>query len=48
MEEIERPGIFIARDEMLLPTASQRLYTYVADWNRIIGSLADHEGLTVK
>lgn len=37
MEEIEKARNFIAHNRMLLPSEFQRLYMYVADWNRVIG-----------
>ncbi len=37
MEEMEKARHFIAHNRMLLPTEFQRLYMYIADWNRIIG-----------
>lgn len=37
MEELEKARNFIAHNRMLLPSEFQRLYMYVADWNRVIG-----------
>jgi hypothetical protein len=37
MEEIEKSRNFIAHNRMLLPSEFQRLYMYIADWNRAIG-----------
>jgi hypothetical protein len=37
MDEMEKARNFIAHNRMLLPSESQRLYMYVADWNRVIG-----------
>lgn len=37
MDEIERVRHFIAHNRMLLPSEFQRLYMYIADWNRVIG-----------
>lgn len=37
MDEIEKSRNFIAHNRMLLPSEFQRLYMYVADWNRIVG-----------
>jgi hypothetical protein len=37
MEEMEEARHFIAHNRMLLPTEFQRLYMYIADWNRIVG-----------
>lgn len=37
MDELEKARNFIAHNRMLLPTEFQRLYMYVADWNRVIG-----------
>lgn len=37
MDEMEKARNFIAHNRMLLPTEFQRLYMYVADWNRVIG-----------
>jgi hypothetical protein len=37
MEEIEKARNFIAHNRMLLPSEFQRLYMYIADWNRVIG-----------
>jgi hypothetical protein len=37
MDELEKARNFIAHNRMLLPTEFQRIYMYVADWNRVIG-----------
>lgn len=37
MDELERARNFIAHNRMLLPGEFQRLYMYIADWNRVIG-----------
>ena len=37
MDEMEKVRHFIAHNRMLLPSEFQRLYMYIADWNRIIG-----------
>jgi hypothetical protein len=37
MDELEKVRNFIAHNRMLLPSEFQRLYMYVADWNRVIG-----------
>lgn len=37
MDELEKVRNFIAHNRMLLPTEFQRIYMYVADWNRVIG-----------
>ncbi len=37
MDELEKARHFIAHNRMLLPSEFQRLYMYVADWNRVIG-----------
>ena len=37
MDELEKVRNFIAHNRMLLPSESQRIYMYVADWNRVIG-----------
>lgn len=37
MDELEKARNFIAHHRMLLPSEFQRLYMYVADWNRVIG-----------
>lgn len=37
MDELEKSRNFIAHNRMLLPTEFQRIYMYVADWNRVIG-----------
>lgn len=37
MEELEKSRHFIAHNRMLLPSEFQRIYMYIADWNRVIG-----------
>jgi hypothetical protein len=37
MDELEKVRNFIAHNRMLLPTEFQRVYMYIADWNRVIG-----------
>jgi Swt1-like HEPN len=37
MDEIEKSRNFIAHNRLLLPSEFQRLYMYIADWNRVIG-----------
>jgi hypothetical protein len=37
MDELEKARNFIAHNRMLLPSEFNRLYMYVADWNRAIG-----------
>lgn len=37
MDELEKCRNFIAHNRMLLPSEFQRLYMYIADWNRVIG-----------
>lgn len=37
MEEMEKSRNFIAHNRMLLPSEFQRMYMYIADWNRVIG-----------
>ncbi len=37
MDEIEKARHFVAHNRMLLPSEFQRLYMYIADWNRVIG-----------
>lgn len=37
MDELEKARNFIAHNRMLLPGEFQRLYMYVADWNRVVG-----------
>jgi HEPN superfamily Swt1-like protein len=37
MDEMEKARHFIAHNRQLLPSEFQRLYMYVADWNRAIG-----------
>jgi hypothetical protein len=37
MEELEKARNFIAHNRVLLPSEFQRIYMYIADWNRQIG-----------
>jgi hypothetical protein len=37
MDELEKSRHFIAHNRTLLPSEFQRLYMYIADWNRVIG-----------
>jgi len=37
MDELEKVRHFIAHNRALLPTEYQRIYMYVADWNRVVG-----------
>ena len=37
MDELEKARNFVAHNRMLLPSEFQRLYMYIADWNRVIG-----------
>ena len=37
MDELEKSRHFIAHNRSLLPSEFQRIYMYVADWNRVIG-----------
>lgn len=37
MDELEKVRNFIAHNRMLLPSEFQRVYLYIADWNRAIG-----------
>lgn len=37
MDEMEKVRNFIAHNRMILPSEFQRLYMYIADWNRVIG-----------
>lgn len=37
MDEMEKSRHFIAHNRMLLPSEFQRMYMYIADWNRVIG-----------
>lgn len=37
MDELEKARNFIAHNRMLLPSEFQRMYMYIADWNRLIG-----------
>lgn len=37
MDELEKVRHFVAHNRMLLPSEFQRIYMYIADWNRVIG-----------
>jgi hypothetical protein len=37
MDELEKVRNFIAHNRMLLPSEFQRIYLYIADWNRAVG-----------
>jgi hypothetical protein len=37
LDEIEKARHFIAHNRVLLPSEFQRLYMYIADWNRVVG-----------
>jgi hypothetical protein len=37
MEELEKVRNFIAHNRMLLPSEFQRVYLYIADWNKAVG-----------
>ena len=37
MDELEKSRHFIAHNRMLLPSEFQRMYMYIADWNRVVG-----------
>lgn len=37
MDELEKVRNFIAHNRMLLPSEFQRVYMYIADWNRAVG-----------
>ena len=37
MDELEKARNFIAHNRMLLPSEFQRIYMYIADWNKAIG-----------
>lgn len=37
MDELEKARNFIAHNRLLLPSEFQRIYMYIADWNRVIG-----------
>jgi len=37
MDELEKARNFIAHNRMLLPSEFQRVYLYIADWNKSIG-----------
>jgi hypothetical protein len=45
MDELEKTRHFIARNRALLPSEYQRVYMYIADWNRVVGLCGyDREG----
>jgi hypothetical protein len=37
MDELEKTRHFIAHNRVLLPSEYQRVYMYIADWNRVVG-----------
>lgn len=37
MDELEKVRHFIAHNRALLPSEFQRIYMYIADWNRVVG-----------
>jgi hypothetical protein len=37
MDELEKTRHFIAHNRALLPSEYQRIYMYIADWNRVVG-----------
>ena len=37
MDELEKSRNFLAHNGRLLPSEFQRLYMYIADWNRVKG-----------
>ncbi len=37
MDELEKCRHFIAHNRVLLPSEYQRIYLYIADWNRVVG-----------
>lgn len=37
MDELEKARNFVAHNRTLLPSEFQRIYMYIADWNRLIG-----------
>ena len=37
MDELEKARNFIAHNRMLLPSEFQRIYMYIADWNKVVG-----------
>jgi hypothetical protein len=37
MDELEKARHFIAHNRMLLPSEFQRIYMYIADWNKVVG-----------
>ena len=37
MDEFEKARNFVAHNRALLPSEYQRMYMYIADWNRVVG-----------
>jgi hypothetical protein len=37
MDELEKTRHFIAHNRARLPSENQRVYMYIADWNRVVG-----------
>jgi hypothetical protein len=37
LDELEKTRHFIAHNRVLLPSEYQRVYMYIADWNRVVG-----------
>ena len=37
MDELEKARHFIAHNRKLLPSEFERIYMYVADWNKVVG-----------
>lgn len=37
MDELEKARNFVAHNRALLPSEYQRMYMYIADWNRVVG-----------
>lgn len=37
MDELEKARNFVAHNRVLLPSEYQRMYMYIADWNRVVG-----------
>jgi hypothetical protein len=37
LDELEKTRHFIAHNRVLLPSEFQRVYMYIADWNRVVG-----------
>jgi hypothetical protein len=37
MDELEKTRHFIAHNRALLPSEYQRIYMYIAEWNRVVG-----------